>query len=61
MIENVVEKWLVKEEVYHRLDKICPQDCVFAANTSAISITRIAPRPRDPNRVLGMHFMNLSL
>ena len=58
MIENVVEKWLVKEEIYHRLDKICPQDCVFAANTSAISITRIGSATQRPDRVLGMHFMN---
>jgi len=58
MIENVVEKWLVKEEVYQRLDKICPQDCVFAANTSAISITRIGSATQRPDRVLGMHFMN---
>ncbi len=58
MIENVVEKWPVKEEVYHRLDKICPQDCIFAANTSAISITRIGSATQRPDRVLGMHFMN---
>ncbi len=58
MIENVVEKWSVKEEVYHRLDKICPQGCVFAANTSAISITRIGSATQRPDRVLGMHFMN---
>ncbi len=58
MIENVVEKWPVKEEVYQRLDKICPQDCVFAANTSAISITRIGSATQRPDRVLGMHFMN---
>ena len=42
LIENVVEKWPVKEVVYRRLDAICPHDCVFAANTSAIPITRIA-------------------
>ncbi len=58
MIENVVEKWPVKEEVYHRLDKICPRDCIFAANTSAISITRIGSATQRPDRVLGMHFMN---
>jgi 3-hydroxybutyryl-CoA dehydrogenase len=58
VIENVVEKWPVKEEVYRRLDSICPQDCVFAANTSAISITRIASATARPDRILGMHFMN---
>lgn len=58
LIENVVEKPDVKEEVYRRIDPICDRDCVFAANTSAISITRIASWTSRPDRVLGMHFMN---
>ena len=58
IIENVVEKWDVKAEVYPRLDAICPEHCVFAANTSAISITRLGSATRRPDRVLGMHFMN---
>src|SRR5580698_5488877 len=58
VIENVVEKWPVKEEVYRLLDTICAEDCIFAANTSAISITRIGSATRRPDRVLGMHFMN---
>jgi len=58
VIENVVEKWEVKAEVYRRLDAICPSHCVFAANTSAISITRIGSATKRPDRVLGMHFMN---
>lgn len=58
VIENVVEKWAVKAEVYPRLDAICPPHCVFAANTSAISITRIGSATARPDRVLGMHFMN---
>lgn len=58
VIENVVEKWEVKKEVYGRLDRVCPKDCVFAANTSAISITRIASATERPDRVVGMHFMN---
>jgi len=58
IVENVVEKWTVKEPLYHRLDAIGRQDCVFAANTSAISITKIGSATRRPDRVLGMHFMN---
>ena len=58
VIENVVEKWEVKAEVYRRLDAICPDHCVFAANTSAIAITRIGSATKRPDRVLGMHFMN---
>ena len=58
VIENVIEKWPVKERVYKLLDAHCPAGCVFAANTSAISITRIGSATRRPDRVLGMHFMN---
>lgn len=58
VIENVVEKWRIKEEVYRRLDLICPADCILGANTSAISITRIAAVTRRPDCVIGMHFMN---
>jgi 3-hydroxybutyryl-CoA dehydrogenase len=58
LVENVVEKWHVKQPVYQRLDAICPVHCVFAANTSAIPITRIAAATARPGQVLGMHFMN---
>jgi 3-hydroxybutyryl-CoA dehydrogenase len=58
VIENVTEQVAVKTEVYRRLDAICPPRCVFAANTSAIPITRIAAMTSRPAQVLGMHFMN---
>ena len=58
LVENVVEKWSVKEAVYRRIDKICPAECVFAVNTSAISITRVGSVTERPDRVVGMHFMN---
>ncbi|HEY2912947.1 MAG TPA: 3-hydroxyacyl-CoA dehydrogenase NAD-binding domain-containing protein, partial [Candidatus Angelobacter sp.] len=58
VVENVTEKLAVKTEVYRWLDAICPPQCVFAANTSAIPITRIGGMTSRPARVLGMHFMN---
>jgi len=58
LIENVVERWEVKERVYHELDAVCAERCIFAANTSAISITRIGSATERADRVLGMHFMN---
>ncbi len=58
VIENVVEKWPVKQAVYAKLETVCGPDCIFAANTSALSITRIASATRRPPKVLGMHFMN---
>jgi 3-hydroxybutyryl-CoA dehydrogenase len=58
VIENVTEKWELKQEAYARLDAVCRENVVFAANTSAISITRLASLTSRPDRVIGMHFMN---
>ena len=58
VIENVTEKWDIKRGVYQRIDEICPARCVFAANTSAISITRIASLTKRALKVVGIHFMN---
>jgi 3-hydroxybutyryl-CoA dehydrogenase len=58
VVENVVEKWEVKEQVWRTLDEVCPPPCIFAANTSAISITRLASVTKRPTQVVGIHFMN---
>jgi len=58
VIENVVEKWPVKEVVFRDLGRVCRPSCVLASNTSAISVTRSASVVPHPERVLGMHFMN---
>lgn len=58
VVENTTEDWEVKREVYRMIDSIVPPSVVFAANTSAISITRIASATGRPDRVVGMHFMN---
>ncbi len=58
VIENVVEKWEVKEQVYIQLDKLCPGHCVFASNTSALPISRIASTTNRAPQVIGIHFMN---
>jgi 3-hydroxybutyryl-CoA dehydrogenase len=57
-VENVIENWPIKKEVYKILDQICPPHAVFAANTSAISITKIASATNRAPKILGMHFMN---
>ena len=58
VVENVTEKWDIKEEIYAKLDDVCPDHCIFAANTSAIPITRIGSATRRPEKVIGMHLMN---
>ncbi len=58
VVENVIEKWPIKKDVYEQLERICRPEVVFAANTSAISITRIGSATKRPSQVVGMHFMN---
>jgi 3-hydroxybutyryl-CoA dehydrogenase len=58
IIENVTEKWEIKRRLYEEMDSVCPGRTIFAANTSAISITRIASATKRPAKILGMHFMN---
>jgi 3-hydroxybutyryl-CoA dehydrogenase len=58
VVENITEKWHLKAALYPRLDDVCRPDVVIAANTSAISITRLAGLTRRADRILGMHFMN---
>lgn len=58
VVENATEKWEVKQSIYEKIDAICNPEVVFAANTSAISITRIGGVTSRPDKVVGMHFMN---
>ena len=58
LIENVTEKWNIKKDVFQHIDKICKDTCVFASNTSAIPIARLATATNRPDKVIGLHFMN---
>ncbi len=58
IIENVPEKLDVKKEVFKKLDCICPAGCIFASDTSAIPISRIASWVNRPEKIIGTHFMN---
>lgn len=58
VVENVTEKWEVKKDVYKQIDAICPGNCIFASDTSAIPITRIASVTQRAPKVIGVHFMN---
>lgn len=58
VIECVTENWDVKRGLYARLAGICGVETYYATNTSCISVTRIASLLPNPDRVIGMHFMN---
>ncbi|MBN2630991.1 MAG: 3-hydroxybutyryl-CoA dehydrogenase [Rhodobacteraceae bacterium] len=58
VIEAIVEKLEVKAGILGKLDQICPEQTVFASNTSSISLTQLAAASAHPGRVIGMHFFN---
>src|SRR5690606_1822893 len=45
-------------QIFKQLDSNCTPDTILATNTSSISITQIAAEVSNPERVIGMHFMN---
>lgn len=58
VIENVTEDWDIKEKVYRELAEVCKKDVYYAINTSCIPITKISALLPDPEKVMGVHFMN---
>jgi 3-hydroxybutyryl-CoA dehydrogenase len=58
IIENVTEDWDIKRRVYETLDRVAAPPVCLGANTSCISITRIASVTKRPAQVVGMHLMN---
>jgi len=58
VVEAVFESLDLKQKILKELDASCPQDTILATNTSVISITEIAHKTRNRNRILGTHFWN---
>ncbi|MBQ0016313.1 MAG: 3-hydroxybutyryl-CoA dehydrogenase [Bacteroidales bacterium] len=58
VIEAASESMDLKKEVFATLDPICKADCIFATNTSSLSITEIAATTQRADRFIGMHFFN---
>lgn len=58
VIEAVFEDLKVKHKVIQDLEKVIPEDCIIASNTSAIPIGKIAEGSRHPENVIGMHYFS---
>ena len=56
IVEAAFEDMQVKKTTFSELDKICKEGCVFASNTSSLSITEIGNGLTRP--MIGMHFFN---
>jgi 3-hydroxybutyryl-CoA dehydrogenase len=58
VIEAIIEKMDIKNQVFQDLDHICKKDTLLATNTSGLSITQMASVTQRPDQVIGMHFFN---
>ncbi|QRX81773.1 3-hydroxyacyl-CoA dehydrogenase [Glaciimonas sp. PAMC28666] len=58
VIEAIVENLDAKRELLGCLEGIVGPDCIFASNTSSLSVTAIAAAATHPDRVAGLHFFN---
>ena len=56
IVEAAFENMEVKQNTFRELDAICKEGCIFASNTSSLSITEIGKGVNRP--VVGMHFFN---
>lgn len=58
VVEAATENESLKFKIFKQLDENCSAKTILASNTSSISITKIASVVSNPERVIGMHFMN---
>ncbi len=58
VIEAVVEDLDVKNEMWRKLDELCPAKTIFASNTSSLTIADMAAVTDRPERMVGLHFFN---
>jgi 3-hydroxybutyryl-CoA dehydrogenase len=56
IVEAAFENMEVKKTTFGELDKLCKESCIFASNTSSLSITEIGNGLSRP--MIGMHFFN---
>lgn len=58
VVEAAPERLDLKRAIFAELERHAPAHALFASNTSAIPISRIADGLADPSRVVGAHFWN---
>jgi 3-hydroxybutyryl-CoA dehydrogenase len=58
VVEAASENEEVKRKIFTSLRSFLKPDAIVASNTSSISITRLASVTSNPERFIGIHFMN---
>jgi 3-hydroxybutyryl-CoA dehydrogenase len=58
VVEVITENQPAKNELFSRLDTICPPHAILASNTSSCNVTGMAAATKRPGQVVGLHFFN---
>jgi len=58
VIEAIAEDLTAKQELFAVLDKMADPSCLFASNTSSLSITALASATQRTAKFIGMHFFS---
>jgi len=58
IIEAASEQKNVKISLFQKAQETAKPDCIFASNTSSISITELGAATNRPDKFIGMHFFN---
>jgi 3-hydroxyacyl-CoA dehydrogenase / enoyl-CoA hydratase / 3-hydroxybutyryl-CoA epimerase len=58
VIEAIVEKLDVKQNLFQKIEKEIKPGAVLATNTSSLRLEDIARKLPDPGRLVGLHFFN---
>lgn len=58
VIEAAPENLGLKQDLLRQTEELVTGDCIFATNTSSLSISEIAKASSRPGNVVGMHFFN---
>ena len=58
VIEAVFEDLNLKKKIVADMERVTPDHCIFASNTSAIPIASIAEGAKRPDQIIGMHYFS---
>ncbi len=55
-VESVLEDLSLKQDIFARLDEICPPPAILCTDASGFRVTDVAAKAKHPERILATHY-----